>query len=243
MNTVFKFGLDATLLLAVAGAAALDGLFSRAARPGPARAARRAAAVVAIAAALATSALALAGQLATRRVETPRWTLDGLAYRALLPSRRGRGFRMDRTERPGPARRSPRPGAPSYREFGRFSTNTGLPTVVGWDYHLTSAGRTRDEVDRRIADVDRLYDPLSLRDPGYVLSRYGVSWVVSGAEEREAHGTRHEAVFRALSGLLSPAFTAGDVTLYRVLAGERYEKGQSILDLRPPVRPSPDETR
>ena len=86
----------------------------------------------------------------------------------------------------------------------------------------------------------RLYDPLSLRDAGDVLSRYGATYVVSGTEEREAHGGGHAALFAALPELLQPAFRAGDVTLYRVLAGGRYQREQFLLDSLPAKRPPPD---
>jgi YYY domain-containing protein len=224
MNTVFKLGLDATLLLAVAGAAALDGLLVRPAAPGPGRAARAALAAVAGVAALATSALALAGHLSTRRVETPRGTLDGLAYRAAYRPAEAAAFAWIEQNVPGLPTIVEAWGPP-YRDTGRFASNTGLPTLAGWDYHLVQRGKARAAIDRRIGDVFRLYEPLSLRDPGDVLARHGAVFVVSGAEEREAHGEAHAAIFRALPGLLSPVFREGDVTVWRALAG-------------PPVLPS-----
>jgi len=218
MNTVFKFGLDATLLLAVGGAAALDALLSGPFRKRPLRAAALALTLLAGIAAFATSGLALAGHLATRRVETPRGTLDGLAYRALHRPDEAEALAFVERTVPGlPA--VAEAWGPSYREYARISSCTGLPAVVGWDYHLVQRGRSREEIDRRIADVARLYEPASLRDPARVLSRYGLGLVVSGAEEREAYGPGHRALFAALPGLLSPVFEAGDVRLYRVLLG------------------------
>ena len=242
MNTVFKLGLDACALLAVVGAAALDELLLRPARRKRARVAWRIVAAAAGLAALATSALALAGYVATRRVETPRWTLDGLAY---LPAHRpGEAAAMEWIGRNVPG--LPvivEAWGPAYRELARFSTNTGLPTVVGWDYHLTQRGKAREEIDRRIVDVARLYDPLTLRDPGDILSRYGAGFVVAGAEERGVYGKGHAALFGALPGLLSPVFEKGDVTLYRVLTGGRYERGQFVSDVRPAQRRPIDTNR
>jgi YYY domain-containing protein len=235
MNTVFKFGLDATLLLAVAGAAALDRLLSRPSGRGLGRAAWRVAATFAGLAALATSVLALVGHLATRRVETPRGTLDGMAY--LRAHRPGEAAAMEWIERHVAGLPAiVEAWGPSYREYARFSTNTGLPTVVGWDYHLVQRGKVREDVDRRIVDVARLYDPLTVRDAGDVLSSYGATYVVSGTEEREAHGAGHAALFAIQPELLSPVFETGDVTLYRVLAGGRYQREQSILRVLPAKR-------
>lgn len=226
MNTVFKLGLDATLFLAVAGAAALDGLLARRSVPGPARAARRALAGVAGAAALATSALALGGHLSTRRVVTPRGTLDGLAYRAAYRPAEAAAFAfLERNVAGLPA--VVEASGPPYRDFTRFGSNTGLPSAVGWEYHLLQRGKGRAEVERRTLEVARVYDPLFPGDPGRALSQLGAGFVVSGAEEREAYGARHEALLGAFPDLLEPVFAEGDVTLYRVRLSGRYEREHS----------------
>ena len=80
----------------------------------------------------------------------------------------------------------------------------------------------------------RLYDPLSLHDLPAVLSRHEVRWVVSGAEEVEAYGEGHLALFRAFPGLLVPAFESGGVTLYRVPLRGRYETEHFISSTPPP---------
>lgn len=221
MNTVFKLGLDAGILLAVAAAAALDGLLGRA-RPERARIPRLALASVALLAALATSALALAGHLATRRVETPRGTLDGLAYRKNYRPGEAAAFAWIEKNVPGLPVLVEAWGPP-YRDYARFASDTGIPALVGWDYHLIQRGQARPGIERRILDLERIYEPVALSDAAGVLRRYGPGLVVSGVEEREAYGPAHGTLFRALPGLLQPAFSAGDVTLYRILLGERYE--------------------
>ena len=157
----------------------------------------------------------MAGHVRTRRVETPRGTLDGLAY--LTNHRPDEAAAVEWIERnvPGLPAIAEAYG-PAYQEYARFSTNTGLPTVVGWDYHVFQRGKPREAIDKRIVDVARLYDPLSLRDPGDVLSRYGATFVVAGAEEREAHGDGRPFLFGAMPGLVTPAFEADGIVLYRV---------------------------
>ena len=233
MNTVFKLGLDATLLLAVGGAAALDALLVRPAPRHGARPARLIAAGLAAfagLAALATSLLALGGHLSTRRVETPRGTLDGLAF--LARHRPGEAAAVEWLEKNVPGLPTiAEAWGPSYRQFARIASYTGLPTVVGWDYHLTQRGRRREEVERRILDVARLYEPLSLGDPAAVLSRYDVRLVVSGAEEAEAHGAGHRALLSSLPGLLHPAFEADGLALHLAPVGGRYEMEQVVSEL------------
>ena len=218
MNTVFKFGLDATILLAVAGAAAVDALLARTSWRSPARSLWRFGATFAGLAALATSALAIAGHLRTRRVETPRWTLDGMAY--LAAHRPDEAAALDWIEKnvaglPVLAEAF----GPAYQEYTRFSMNTGLPIVLGWDYHVFQRGKARSDLDRRIAELRALYTVGSADAIGEVLSRYGVSFVVSGREERAAYGTTHEETFRTLPDLLKPVFSRSGVQLYRVLLG------------------------
>lgn len=218
MNTVFKFGLDVTLLLAVAGAAALERLLAR--RPGLARVAWRTAASLAGLAALSTSVLAVWGNVKTRRVETPRGTLDGLAY--LKFHRPDEAAAVEWVEKnvvglPGIAEAY----GPAYQEYGRFSANTGLPTIVGWDYHVFQRGKPRPALDKRISDTSSLFSSTESA-AGRVLSTYGTRFVVSGKEERD--GPSSGAGLRRLPDLLEPAFSRPDVTLYRVRIGPRLGK-------------------
>lgn len=239
MNTVFKFGLDATLLLAVAGAGALDLLFDRSSANETPRRFAKTLAAAALLGALATSLLALAGHLRTRRVETPRGTLDGLSF--LRSHRPGEAAALDFLEARVPGLPTiAEAWGPSYREYARFASRSGLPTVIGWDYHLLQRGQPRAELDRRILDVARLYDPLALDDLPEVLSRREVRWVVSGAEEVEAHDEAHRALFRAYPGLLVPAFESGGVTLFRVPVRGRYETKHLVSATSPVQRPATD---
>lgn len=236
MNTVFKFGLDATLLLAVAGAAALERLLAP--RAGLARAAWRSAACVAGLAALATSVLAVWGIAKTRRVETPRGTLDGLAYlKNHRPDEAAAVEWLDENVAglPGIAEAH----GPSYQEYGRFSANTGLPTIVGWDYHVFQRGKPRPALERRVADTASLFAS-SERTAGGVLSTYGTRFVVSGKEERDGPGGG--AGLRRLPGLLVPAFSRPNVTLYRVRLGPQLGRpgiDRPALDSAAPYEPTP----
>ncbi|MRR11923.1 hypothetical protein EG835_05515, partial [bacterium] len=152
MNTVFKFGLDATLLLSVAGAAALDALLAPAPWRSPVRALWRVGATLAGLAALATSVLAVAGHLRTRRVETPRWTLDGMAYRVAHRPNEAAALAWIEKNVPGLPVLAEAHG-PAYQEYARFSMNTGLPIVLGWDYHVVQRGKARADIERRILDL------------------------------------------------------------------------------------------
>ena len=222
MNTVFKFGLDATILLAVAGAAAVEELLSRRDRGSAAIGAWRAAACLVAIAAFATSALALAGHLRTRRVETPRGTLDGLAY--LRNHRPDEAAAVAWTEEnvPGLPAIAEAYG-PAYQEYARFSSNTGLPTIVGWDYHVFQRGKPRKAIERRISDVTALFGAIA-ENAGRVLSVYDTRFVVLGREELSKGGAESP---RPLRGLLEPVFSRPGLTLFRVLIGPQLGKAGS----------------
>lgn len=222
MNTVFKFGLDAALLLAVAGAAAVDELLAR--RPG--RLPWRAAAALASLAALATSLLAFAGHLRTRRVETPRATLDGLAY-------------LDR-HRPDEAAavawlNANVPGLPTIAEswgparpgHAGVSTNTGLPSVVGRECHVAPSGKARYEVAARIADVEALFSG-DADAAGRVLTERDVRILVAEREGRDPAGGTGR--LRALEGILTPVFARPGLTVYRALFGARTDEPRATED-------------
>ncbi len=221
MNTVFKFGLDVTLLLAVAGAAALERLLAR--RPGLARGAWRTAAALVGLAAFATSVLAVAGNVRTRRVETPRGTLDGMAY--LRNHRPDEAAAAEWIEKNVPGLPSIAEAyGPAYQEYGRFSANTGLPTIVGWDYHVFQRGKPRPAIEQRIVDVSSLFSSSEI-SASRVLSTYGTRFVVSGREERAEPGGGEG--LRRLQDLLEPVFSRKEVTLYRVRMGPRLGKAIS----------------
>ncbi|MFN7986068.1 MAG: DUF2298 domain-containing protein [Thermoanaerobaculia bacterium] len=224
MNTVFKFGLDATVLLAVAGAAAVEEVLARRERGGAAGHAWRAAVAFVALGAFATSALALAGHLRTNRVETPRGTLDGLAYLARHRPDEAAGVAWIEKNVPGLPTIVEAYG-PAYQEYARFSSNTGLPTVVGWDYHVFQRGKPREALDRRVSDVAALYASPEIA-AGRVLSAYGSRFLVSGREEREKG---RGDPFLPLSGLFAPAFSRPDLALYRVLIGPQLTPQSSRL--------------
>jgi uncharacterized membrane protein len=105
--------------------------------------------------------------------------------------------------------------APIYHWTGRFSQYTGLPAVIGWDWHQTQqrwgyAG----EVSERRLDTQRFWgDP----DPEQALAylrKYNVSYVVVGTEEVAMY-PQGLAKFRDMEGL-TPVFERGQYVIYRV---------------------------
>jgi YYY domain-containing protein len=196
MNTVFKFYLQAWVLLAVAAAVALGWLARRAARDPLLRTARPAWLVVAGVlglAALAYPLLASQGKVGLRFAELPLG-LDGMAYM-------DHAHYQDRNEDlnlPGDAQAirwlqdnivgTPtilEGRSPVYRWGSRVSIYTGLPTILGWDVH---------ESQQRVAYISMIQDRVQAVELAYstpdagaalgVLRTYGVKYVYIGGLER-----------------------------------------------------------
>jgi uncharacterized membrane protein len=111
-----------------------------------------------------------------------------------------------------------------YRGNGsRISIATGLPTVIGWEYH-ESQQRYPDTLPERVADVRRLYDTTDPAEKLAILHRYGVRYVVVGDVERlsQVGGRAYAspegiAAFDAMVGQsLEIAFSQDGTTIYRV---------------------------
>ncbi len=107
---------------------------------------------------------------------------------------------------------------PLYRWGGRFSIYTGLPTVLGWDWHQTQQrGDLAFMVEQRGKDVDQFYsDP----DPAQAIAflrQYGVHYVIVGRVENLYYPAEGVAKFATgLDGTLDVAYQNADLTIYKV---------------------------
>jgi YYY domain-containing protein len=118
------------------------------------------------------------------------------------------------------------PGAPTiveapttiYRWGGRVSVYTGLPAVVGWDWHSRQQhwGYVH-RVDARLTDMQELFttaDPTRARE---LLDRYNVDLIYIGELERAHHDKAALTKFEQMSHLgVTPEYVKDEVTIYRV---------------------------
>ncbi|MBI2962906.1 MAG: hypothetical protein HYY35_04065, partial [Deltaproteobacteria bacterium] len=209
MNTVFKYYLEIWLLLGCAAGAILPRALGLAGRA-------RVVWIVAVAAAAAaggfTAVSGAIGLVRTPFASSDVPTLDGMEY---LRHRRPAELAAFRWLARAVA------GVPvvleaqgdSYGEFGRVSMNTGLPTVLGWEYHLFQQAHPWPEIRQRRDDVRTLF---STTDPALaerLLKKYQVDLVFVGALERRTYPAAGLAKF-ASWGLTAPVFEDGEVTIY-----------------------------
>lgn len=106
-----------------------------------------------------------------------------------------------------------------YRWGSRVSVYTGLPTVIGWDWHENQQRPGyADLITKRRQDVDAMFDPArdfqSIRP---LLDKYHVQYIYIGPLERIYYGDDGVAKFEqaADEGLLETAYDQNGVTIYR----------------------------
>jgi len=106
---------------------------------------------------------------------------------------------------------------PSYRWGGRVSMYTGLPSVIGWQWHQEQqrAGYAY-EVGERTRDVQTIYSTLDVRTALELIREYGVRYVYLGHLERIYFP---EGIFKfedGLGGALEKVFDNGETAIFRV---------------------------
>jgi YYY domain-containing protein len=107
---------------------------------------------------------------------------------------------------------------PLYRWGSRISIYTGLPTVIGWDWHQKQQrsilpGQT---IDRRIEDVRTIYNTPDLMQAADLLERYEVQYIYVGPLEQLYYDPNGLAKFDQPSDLWSLIYQNEQVRIYQV---------------------------
>ncbi len=107
---------------------------------------------------------------------------------------------------------------PTYRWGGRISIYTGLPNIVGWEWHQEQQRwNYRETVDQRIREVERIYNTPSPQEALDIMREYGVEYVYLGKVERLYYDPVGLAKFdNGLDGALEQVYENRDVRIFRV---------------------------
>jgi YYY domain-containing protein len=205
MNTVFKLYFQAWTILAVAAPWSLDRLLQRSWTWAPVPRLMQLGMAL-----LLTASACYPVALTSERMRGRPYTLDGNAYLrrehpddyAALEWLRQNGriddVILEATGNP-------------YSYFARFSSNTGMPTVLGWANH-EGLWRGHDKVVmQRHGEIGRIYNALNLDEVRPLLDRYRVRYIIVGDLEHE--GYKPEGL-RKFTGL-DVAFRSGRTVIYR----------------------------
>ncbi len=215
MNTVFKFYYQAWVLLGLGGAYALWAVFGRGAwgRDAWARAVRgafAAAFAILLAASLVYTLAAGYSKAGGFRGEA---TLDCLAFvRKYYPAEYDAIQWLNAHVQGAPVILEATGG--SYTEAARVSARTGLPTVLGWDFHEQQWRGKRNPAGSRAMDIETMYRTPDSPESLTLLDRYGISYVYVGDLERSKYGLS-EAVVNRWDQVALRVYDAGGVRIYR----------------------------
>src|ERR1700687_4291421 len=72
-----------------------------------------------------------------------------------------------------------------YSYYARFSSNTGLPTVMGWGNHEGLWLNNDAEVGQRAAEVAQIYNAPTLEEIAPLLDKYKIAYIAVGELERK----------------------------------------------------------
>ncbi|MGH7787537.1 MAG: DUF2298 domain-containing protein [Candidatus Binatia bacterium] len=204
MNTVFKLYFQGWTILAIAAPWAIWRLLERPWGWAPAPRA-----VMAGVAALVAMTACYPLGITLDRMGSPWRTLDGNAYlRREHPGDYG-AIEWLRANVPGQDVILEATGNP-YSYFARFSSNTGLPTVLGWANHEGLWRGHDNSVLARRDDVIRMYNATTLAEILPLLDRYQVRYILIGDLEREQHRPGLEKFTE-----LTEVYRSGDTVIYR----------------------------
>ncbi len=100
----------------------------------------------------------------------------------------------------------------SYSNYGRISTNTGKPTVLGWPGHESQWRGGNEEMGSRQNDIETLFRTTDWESARAILEKYQIRYVYLGALERSTYRA-NETKF---TNNLNAVYQDGDVSIYEV---------------------------
>jgi uncharacterized membrane protein len=244
MNTVFKFYLQAWALFAVSAAAALGWLLGPVKRwlPGWRISWRATFSFLVFSAALFTLYGSMA-KIKDRWVTAAPHTLDGMAYMPYAtyyedysnvsdntPADQ-RGINMDLSQDYRAIRwmQENIQGSPViveanspnlYRWYSRFTIYTGLPGVLGWEWHEQQQRALNPPgwVSKRLSDINQFYTTVDTDVTKQFLNLYQVRYIVVGQLEQVTYPGPGLDKFPAFTGVLwNQVYQDENTTIYEVI--------------------------
>ena len=228
MNTIFKFYLQAWLLLAVSSGAAFVWIVQDLYQWNPGwRNFFQAGTSVLLAGAFAFTLTATFDKVTDRMANGVPLTLDSITYMKyaqyadfnvtmnLVQDYKAIRWMQDNVQ-----------GSPviveanctEYHWCTRFTIYTGLPGVVGWNWHERQQRTlTTQEVENRVSQVDAFYTTTDVQAALAFLKEYNVKYIVVGQLEHAEYAGPGLDKFEAQNGQLwNTVYRDGDTVIYQV---------------------------
>lgn len=215
MNTVFKFYYQAWVMLAISAAFGSYYLLARQ-RPSSHRVgalgryAWLAAFVLLVLTGMIYPLLAIPNKAASFKGKP---TLDGMAYLEDARPDDYAAIRWLQEQVPGIAFIVEATGG-SYSDAAFVSAFTGLPTVLGWDFHEYQWRGNTLESGKRQPDIAQIYQSADSGQVLALLDKYSIDYVYVGPTEIRKYELAPQVVAR-LGRFLEEVYEAGGVRIYR----------------------------
>ncbi len=160
--------------------------------------------------------------------EAPR-TLDAMHYMQYV-ERDEYGVRMDLSQdyrairwlqdnvQGSPVIIEAAPAGIQYAWFSRFSIYTGLPNVVGWEWHQLQQRMYSQEVIARGGEVNHFYATTDVQQALDFLQKYRARYILVGQLERAKHAGEGLTKFEAYNGVYwREVYRDGETVIYEVI--------------------------
>ncbi len=228
-NTIFKFYLQSWFMLAVSAAAAFTWTIPSFFKWLPGwRAFWQIAMILLISGAAMYTVTATSGKIKDRWIIEAPHTLDSMTYMQYASYddfgqrlELGEDYRAIRWMQDN-VQGSPvivEANCPEYRWCTRFTIYTGLPGVVGWNWHQRQQRvLTSTQVEARVAQVGDFYNSIDPQTIQTFLKTYDVKYIIVGQLERAMYTPEGIAKFDQLEGQYwREVYRDGNTVIYEVM--------------------------
>jgi YYY domain-containing protein len=228
MNTIFKFYLQAWLLLAVCSGAAFVWIVQELYQWNPGwRNFFQIGTSLLLAGAFAFTLTATVDKVSDRMANSVPFTLDSITYMKyaqyadfgvtmnLVQDYQAIRWMQDNVQ-----------GSPviveancsEYRWCTRFTIYTGLPGVVGWNWHERQQRTFMTQlVEERVSEVDEFYTTTDIQSALAFLKEYNVKYIIVGQLERAEYAGPGLDKFESQNGKLwNSVYREGNTVIYQV---------------------------
>ncbi len=229
MNTVFKFYMQVWVLFGLSAAMSLAWLLNEVKKWLPSwQRIWQGSAIVLLASAALFMLLGVSAKVQDRMAQDAPRTLDGLTYMQYsVYHDRGQELLLDQDYAAIRWLQDNVQGSPviveahtgEYRWGSRITINTGLPTVIGWNWHQRQQREfvPGNDIWGRVGDVQQFYEGEDLSFTLDFLKKYQVEYIILGQLEHAYYPGIGIEKFQDLDGVLwEEVFHFEDTRIYRV---------------------------
>jgi uncharacterized membrane protein len=106
-----------------------------------------------------------------------------------------------------------------YNWGNRVSVYTGLPAVVGWNWHQRQQHTDQsDQIWQRVNDVDTMYQTTDIQGALALLKQYNVKLIIVGDLERAYYDPAGLEKFKTMAGLgiIRAVYNRDNTVIYEI---------------------------